>query len=61
MKLAFIALLFFNQATWTGRFERVTLYDKSNGVNCQYHTYAPETFFWQAFRGYDCPRFIQAP
>jgi len=40
-------------ATWTGRFERVTLYDHTEGINCQYAINGD--FFWRSFRGYSCP------
>jgi|HubBroStandDraft_5_1064220.scaffolds.fasta_scaffold441953_2 hypothetical protein len=50
-----------DKAQWTGRFERVALYDHTQGINCQYHTTLTGNFFWQSFRGYSCPATIEVP
>jgi hypothetical protein len=48
------------QASWTGRYEKVTLYDHTQGISCQYHPQFGE-MFWKTFRGYTCPQFVDVP
>ena len=49
------------QATWTGRFERVTLYDHTPGIRCQYKPQLSSNMFWESFRGSTCPQFVDVP
>lgn len=58
--LVVLAIMFAGKANWTGRFERVTLYDHSQGINCQYVT-PLQQMFWQSFRGLECPRTVDVP
>ena len=55
-----LALLFSGTARWTGRSERVTLYDHSQGIKCQYRDQY-ERMFWQAFHGTTCPETVDVP
>ena len=58
--LVILAILFAGEARWTGRSERVTLYDHSQGISCQYRpTYGD--MFWKTFRGMQCPETIDVP